>query len=295
MPLPPPGVYAPLLTLYDGREEVDLDATAAFARRLVEAGIHGLVLSGSTGEFHLHTPAERRALLEAVIAACPGTPVLAQVGAPAQRDAVALAEHAAASGAAAVMLITPYYNRVGATELAALARAVHAAVRGLPLIAYTMPAMAGTQWPLEVLRDLAAEGVVGGVKESADEVGRFLQILHACPPPFAAFCGTPPLLIPAMLAGGHGGILALANAAPERCVAVYDAAAAGDGRLAAELFAPLIPLISAVRAAGPAPTGLRAAAALRFGIGNATRRPLGPVRDDSGIRAALDGAVHELV
>ena len=120
-----------------------------------------------------------------------------------------------------------------------------------------MPAMAGTQWPLEVLRELAAEGVVGGVKESADEVGRFLQILHACPPPFAAFCGTPPLLIPATLAGGHGGILAIANAAPERCVAVYEASAAGDGRRAAELFAPLIPLIGAVRAAGAAPTGLR--------------------------------------
>ena len=55
------------------------------------------MLAGSTGEFHLHTPAERRALLEAVVAACPGTPVLAQVGAPAQRDAVALAEHAAAA------------------------------------------------------------------------------------------------------------------------------------------------------------------------------------------------------
>ena len=111
--MPPPGVYVPLLTLYDDGEEIDLAATAAFGRRLVDAGVHGLVLSGSTGEFHLHTPAERRALLEAVIAACPGTPVLAQVGAPAQRDAVALAEHAAATGAAAVMLITPYYNRVG--------------------------------------------------------------------------------------------------------------------------------------------------------------------------------------
>ena len=98
MPMPPPGVYAPLLTLYDDGEEIDVDATAAFGRRLVDAGVHGLVLAGSTGEFHLHTPAERRALLEAVIAACPGTPVLAQVGAPAQRDAVALAEHAAASG-----------------------------------------------------------------------------------------------------------------------------------------------------------------------------------------------------
>jgi 4-hydroxy-2-oxoglutarate aldolase len=289
MPMPPPGVYAPLLTLYDSNEEIDLDATAAFARRLVDSGLQGLVVSGSTGEFHLHTPAERRALLEAVVAACPETPVLAQVGSPAQRDAVALAKHAAATGAAAVMLITPYYNRVGPAELAAFARAVHGAAGGLSLIAYTMPAMAGSQWPLELLRELAAEGVVGGVKESADEVGRFLQILNGCPPPFAAFCGTPPLLIPAVLAGGHGGILAIANVVPERCAAVYEAAAAGEGRRAAELFAPLVPLIAAVRAAGAAPTGLRAAAALRFGIGTATRRPLMPVADDAAIRAALDG------
>ena len=122
--------------------------------------------------------------------------MLVQVGAPAQRDAIALAKHASANGAAGVMLITPYYNRVGASELALFARAVHGAAGGLPLIAYTMPAMAGAQWPLDVLRELAAEGVVSGVKESADEVGRMLGIIDACPPPFAAFCGTPPLLDP---------------------------------------------------------------------------------------------------
>ena len=74
MPMPPPGVYAPLLTLYDAAEEIDVDATAALGLRLVEAGVHGLVLSGSTGEFHLHTPVERQTLLEAVIAACPAAP-----------------------------------------------------------------------------------------------------------------------------------------------------------------------------------------------------------------------------
>ena len=291
MPMPPPGVYVPLLTLYDDAEDIDVGATAAFGRRLVESGVHGLVLAGSTGEFHLHTPAERRTLLEAVIAACPGTPVLTQVGAPAQRDAVALAEHAAASGAAAVMLITPYYNRVGPGELAALARAVHGAAGGLPLIAYTMPAMAGSQWPLDVLREFAADGVVSGVKESGEEVGRFLQLLDTCPPGFAAFCGTPSLLYLVTLAGGAGGILAIANVAPERCVAVYEAAAAGEGGRAADLFAPLVPLLGAIRSAGPSPTGMRAAAAVRYGIGTATRRPLAPVADDSGIRAVLDAAV----
>ena len=134
MPMPPPGVYAPLLTLYDAGEEIDVDATAALGLRLVEAGVHGLVLSGSTGEFHLHTPVERQTLLEAVIAVCPGgTPVLAQVGAPSQRDAIALAGHAVASGAAGIMLITPYYNRVGPGELAGLARAVHGAREGCEL------------------------------------------------------------------------------------------------------------------------------------------------------------------
>lgn len=291
MPMPPPGVHVPLLTLYDEHEDIDLAATAEFGRRIVASGVHGLVLAGSTGEFHLHTPAERRALLEAVIAACPGTPVFVQVGAPAQRDAVALAEHAAGAGAAAVMLITPYYNRVGPLELAGLARAVARAAGDVPLIAYTMPAMAGSQWPLDVLRELGDDGVVRGVKESGEEVGRFLQILDRCPPGFVAYCGTPTLLSLVTLAGGAGGILAIANVAPERCVAVYDAAAAGAGRRAAELFAPLVPLLGAIRAAGPSPTGMRAAAAIRYGIGTATRRPLAPVVDDSGIRAVLDAAL----
>ena len=97
MPMPPPGVYAPLLTLYDDGEEIDVAATAALARRLVDAGLHGLVVWPARRESSTCTrPVERQVLLEAVIEACPGTPVLAQVGAPAQRDAMALAGHALA-------------------------------------------------------------------------------------------------------------------------------------------------------------------------------------------------------
>ena len=110
------------------------------------------MLAGSTGEFHLHTPAERRALLEAVIAACPARRCSRRSARPAQRDRSRSRSTPRQAGAAAVMLITPYYNRVGPGELAGLARAVHGAAGGLPLIAYTMPAMAGSQWPLDVLR-----------------------------------------------------------------------------------------------------------------------------------------------
>mgnify|MGYP003701168505 CR=1 FL=1 len=92
----------------------------------------------------------------------------------------------------------------------------------------------------------------------------------------------------------HAGLDELPDAKPLRhlrsVLAVSRAAAAGEGLRAGELFAPLVPLMVAVRGAGAAPTGLRAATALRFGVGTATRRPLAPCADDSGIRAVLDAA-----
>ena len=139
---------------------------------------------------------------------------------------------------------------------------MHGAAGGLPLIAYTMPAMAGSQWPLDVLRELAAEGVVSGVKESGEEVGRFLQILDTLPARVRGLLRHADAALP-----GHAGRRARAASSrsrtsrPERCVAVYEAAAAGEGGRAAELFAPLVPLLGAIRAAGPSPTGMRAAAA----------------------------------
>ena len=152
------------------------------------------------------------------------------------------------------MLITPYYNRVGPGELAGLARAVHGAAGGLPLIAYTMPAMAGSQWPLDVVQTLAAEGIVSGVKESGEEVGRFLQLLDTCPP------GSRPSADPHAALPRDAGRRPRRHPrdrerVPERCVAVYQAAAAGEGGRAAELFAPLVPLLGAIRAAGPSPDG----------------------------------------
>ena len=109
---------------------------------------------GRPGEFHLHTPAERRALLEAVIAACPGTP-----GAGAGRRAGAARRGRArrarggerrGRGDADHAVLQPRRRRASSRRWHAPCTGRPA---GLPLIAYTMPAMAGSQWPLEVLRD----------------------------------------------------------------------------------------------------------------------------------------------
>src|SRR3954454_15749108 len=103
------------------------------------------------------TGAGRGPLLEAVAGAANGpVPVTAHVGAPTTAATCALAAHAAETGAAAVMVVTPYYNRVGADEQRTYLRAVADAAGGLPVLAYTMPKMAGDHYPVELLAELAA-------------------------------------------------------------------------------------------------------------------------------------------
>src|SRR5262249_50092661 len=101
------GVYPALITFYDERERVDSEASAAHRGRLIDAGVDGVVVGGSTGEFHLLSLDERRALLEAVAGAAGGrVAVTAHVGAPTTRATCELAQHAAEHGADAVLVVT---------------------------------------------------------------------------------------------------------------------------------------------------------------------------------------------
>jgi dihydrodipicolinate synthase/N-acetylneuraminate lyase len=281
------GVYPALITFYDAHERVDPEATAAHAARLVDAGVDGLVVSGSTGEFHLLSLDERRALLEAIAGAANGKVSLtAHVGAPTTRATCELADHAAQAGASAVLVVTPYYNRIGAEEQRTYLRAVAEAAGGLPVLAYTMPAMAGDRYPVDLLAELARDGVVQGVKESGDELSRLLSIIDAAPEGFAAFAGSAPLFAPCLLAGGHGGVLALANVAPEACVAIGAAVERGDGAQAMQLTRALTGLQQAIRAAGSAPSGYRAGVALHDPRAKYVRAPLFAAPDAARERIA---------
>src|SRR5262245_18707090 len=106
------GVLPALVTPFteDG-DAIDAQALAANIERLIAAGVGGLVPGGSTGEFTTLTNAERRQLTEASVAAAAGrVPVVAGTGALSTRETVELSVHAEASGAAAVMIVPPFYE-----------------------------------------------------------------------------------------------------------------------------------------------------------------------------------------
>src|SRR5919197_4679692 len=138
------GVLPALITPFteDG-SAIDTQALAANVERLIGAGVGGLVPGGSTGEFTTLTHAQRRRLTEVTVASAAGrVPVVAGTGALSTRETVELSVHAEQAGAAAVMIVPPFYDAPSWRELVAHYQAVAGAIT-IPIMYYNIPAASG--------------------------------------------------------------------------------------------------------------------------------------------------------
>jgi 4-hydroxy-tetrahydrodipicolinate synthase len=105
------GVFPAMVTPMNEREEIDLSKLEALVEDLIEAGVHGLIPLGSTGEFYALTHTERLDVLRTVIKAAAGrVPVVAGVNATSTREVAFHSETAEKYGAAGVMIAAPYYS-----------------------------------------------------------------------------------------------------------------------------------------------------------------------------------------
>src|SRR6185436_10319414 len=130
---------------------IDTDALEANVERLIGAGVGGLVHGGSTGEFTTLTNAERRLLVETVVTAADGrVGVVAGTGALSTRETVELSVHAEQAGAAAVMIVPPFYDAPSWRELLAHYTAVADAI-DIPIMYYNLPGATGVTLTAEQL------------------------------------------------------------------------------------------------------------------------------------------------
>src|SRR5829696_756081 len=154
------GVLPALITPFteDGGA-IDTQALAANVERLVGAGVGGLVPGGSTGEFTKLSHAERRTLTEATVEAAAGrVPVVPGTGALSTRETVELSVHAEQAGAAAVIVVPPFYDRLSWRELLAHYTAVADAI-DIPIMYYNLPSATGVTLTAEQFRELQRAGV----------------------------------------------------------------------------------------------------------------------------------------
>jgi 4-hydroxy-tetrahydrodipicolinate synthase len=246
------GVGVALATLFDDDGEVDAKATAGLAATLVDLGVRGVVVAGSTGEAAALTAGERVALLTETRRAVPaGVPVIAGTGGASARQAAALTREAREAGADAVLALCPPRNNDPRPYYDAVAEAAG----GLPALAYHFPQTAPPGIPVEALPDLPVQGM----KDSSGDAERLLSELEVFDRPL--YVGAAMLVLLAGALGIAGAILAVANADPEHAIAAF----AGDPAAQRALLA------AHRRVKARFPFGLKDAIADRFATSRATR------------------------
>lgn len=220
------GIFLPITTPFVD-DEVSLDNLERNIQMWLISPVAGFVALGTTGEFPHLTFDEKVAVVKAAVQAAEDRPVIAGTGCNSTRETIALTAAAAAAGARAVLVGTPYYYRYG-TEQADTALYEHftavADAAPVPVLLYHMPARTGMVLKPALVADLAAHDNIVGMKDSARDLARFSEYLSVVPSDFALLTGSASMLLPAVTIGAGGGIVALGNVAPWECCELYDLA-----------------------------------------------------------------------
>ena len=214
------GVHTALVTPFAEDGSVDLDAYERLCARQVTAGIHGLVVSGTTGEAPTLTAHEYDAMVRIAVGVGQGVvPVTAGVGTNNTASAVAKAERALELGADAGLLVFPYYNKPNPQGLRAHVAAVDRV--GLPLVLYHVPGRTGQRVDPALLASLADDfASVVAVKEATGDLhygGDLLTRTSKC-----VLSGDDFTFLALMSMGGRGVISVLSNVAPVQTLEVFE-------------------------------------------------------------------------
>jgi 4-hydroxy-tetrahydrodipicolinate synthase len=293
------GVVPPLVTPLDETGAVDRASLERLVAFLLDAGVDGVFLGGSTGEVALLDTAQLRTITEIAVDAVAGAvPVLVGAVDTGTRRVIEHARQAAELGADAVVVTAPFYVQPHPDEVVAHFRAVHAAV-DVPVVAYDIPSAVGTRLTPDVVATLAGEQTVVALKDSSGDLTSFREILRRVPPDFPVLTGSELLADTAVQLGAAGIVPGLGNVDPHGYVRLHRAAVAGDREAAAreqDRLARLFTIVSVpdrqrIGFTAGALGAFKAAMALRGIIADpATNPPLLPLDDaeTKTIAAVLD-------
>lgn len=257
----PGGVFVPLVTPFDERDAVDLDALARLAERVLADGARGVVALATTGEPTSLTEAERTAVVATCAEVCASAGAQLVVGAGTNDTRTTIERHHALAdveGVVASLAVVPYYVRP--TEAAIVRHFQAVAERSpVPLIVYNIPYRTGRGLGADALLELAdCDGVVG-VKQAVGGIdAATLRVLAEGRERIAMLGGDDPFLFPLTLMGATGAIAASSHLCTDRFVAMIECGVAGDvaeGRPHAEALLPLVEALFAE----PSPAVIKAA------------------------------------
>jgi 4-hydroxy-2-oxoglutarate aldolase len=273
------GIFPPITTPFINNE-VAYDKLAENLSKFSKKNFTGYVVFGSNGENVFLTKDEKLKLISAVREqAAKDKIIIAGTGSDSIKETISLTNEVADLGVDYALIITPSFfksemkHRTFHNYYTAVAESVQ-----IPVIIYNVPKFTNVNIETETVIELSHHPNIFGIKESSENVARISEIVQNTPESFSTIVGTASILYPGLSAGAHGGIVALANIAPDECIFIMKLISEGNHKEAIELQNRMIPLNRAVTTKfGVA--GLKAAMDLTGLYGGPPRMPLEPLNE----------------
>jgi 4-hydroxy-tetrahydrodipicolinate synthase len=275
-----------MVTPFDEQGEVDLQATEAVVERLIDAGVDGIVALGSNGEFSHLTSDERKSFgKEVTKIVARRTTLLIGVGASGTKEAIELARHAEDVGADGVIVVPPFYWKVGEEALFKHFAAVTESV-DIPVLLYNFPMLTGIDLSPGLIARIAGEYPnVAGLKDTVTEYSHIVNVLQEVKPvrpDFVVLAGFEDQILPGLLAGSDGAISGLSNIAPELFVDLVKSGKEDDLQKAAQLHQRVLSLMALSACSDPPIAAIKLAMKkLSVPISPTVRGPALPVPEEA--------------
>ena len=233
------GIYPAFYACYDDEGNVSADRTKALVEFLIEKGVDGLYVGGSSGECIYLGVEERMQTLEAVMEAARGRiKIIAHVACNNTKDSCTLAKHAQLLGVDAIAAIPPIYFRLPEKAISKYWNDISAAAPETDFIIYNIPQLAGVSLTLPLLDEMLKNPRVAGIKNSSmpvQDIQMFIRQAELNGRKITVFNGPDEQFVSGRLIGAHAGIGGTYAVMPELFIRMNEALAAGDFERARKL------------------------------------------------------------
>ncbi len=230
------GSYTALITPFDDNYEIDEAGYRENIDFQIENGIHGLLPVGTTGESATMSHAEHKKVVDIAVDQVNGkVPVLAGAGSNNTTESLDLCKHAQNTGADAVLIVCPYYNKPTQEGLYQHYKTLADSI-DIPLVIYNVPSRTGKNIEAETTLRLAEIDNIIGIKEASGDINQCMKIIKNAPSDFSVMSGNDDITMPLMAIGGKGVVSVVSNMIPDKVSSMCNAMLEDDIKKGREIF-----------------------------------------------------------
>jgi len=244
------GIYTPVITPYHPDQTIDKDAFAEVVEYLIESGVHGLIVAGTTGEYYAHSYEERVELMKFANSLIKDrVPLIIGTGALRTEESIQYAQAGKENGASCLLVATPPYSIPTERENALHALAIDRAAQ-LPIMLYNYPGRMGAMMGGEYLDRVGRSPNFCAIKESSGDINR-VHLLAREYPHIQLSCGMDDQALEFFAWGARSWVCAGSNFLPKEHIALYQTCVVdGDFDKGRRIMSAMLPLMSVLEQGG---------------------------------------------